>query len=146
VLTLLVSAYFDLPAVPAAVSAVIIGMAPDRPAMVHKGWQRALGAVVGGGYAFVGLLILARLPYLGLLLTFVFVGMFLAAYFTKASQAYSYVALQMGMVVPMVLIGQQDELGHPWPAVQRFVGVWTGLSISLAVHWVWTTVQRRLAG
>src|SRR5262249_41701600 len=109
--TLAVASFVGLPVIPSTISAAIIAVSPDRPAMRRKGRQRALGVVVGGGYAFACLMLLHYLQQFALLLALSFAGAFVAGYYTKASKNYSYVALQAGLVIPMVLLGTANEVG-----------------------------------
>jgi uncharacterized membrane protein YccC len=135
---LLVTVMLRLPATATMVSAMIIGIAPSSgQTMFNKAVQRSLGAVLGGGYACASIVILMRLPHFVLLLALVFLGIFLATYFTKASKDSSYAFLQMGLVMPMVLIESGGGLGSVTTAVQRLVGVAVGLFIAQLVAWLW---------
>ncbi len=93
--------------------------------------------MLGSLYAFAALVLLIQMPHFVLLLLLTFFGMFLAAYGTRASSAHSYVFMQMGMAIPMVLIGQNDELGSLATGWQRFLGVWAGLLASQTVEFLW---------
>jgi uncharacterized membrane protein YccC len=128
----------DLPVLPTMVSALIVGIAPTAgQGMGKKALQRTWGAILGGGYAFGAMVLLALMPYFTLLLALVFVGMFLAAFGTKVSQSSSYVFLQMGLVLPMVLIAPSGGLGSISNAVQRLIGVGVGLLVAEAVFLLW---------
>jgi hypothetical protein len=128
----------DLPVTTTMVSALIVGLAPSGgQTMGKKARQRTLGAVLGGAYAFGAMVLLAFLPYLLLFLALVFDAMFLAAYFTKASRNHSYAFLQMGLVVPLVLVGSSGEVGSVATAWQRLLGVGVGLGIAEAVFLAW---------
>jgi uncharacterized membrane protein YccC len=138
VVVLLATVWLKLPATATMVSAVIIGIAPSSgQTMFNKAMQRSLGAVLGGGYAFASIVLLVRLPHFVLLLALVFVGMFLAAYFSKASKDNSYAFLQMSLVVPMVLIESGGGLGSVTTVLQRLVGVAVGLFIAQLVAGLW---------
>jgi uncharacterized membrane protein YccC len=135
---MLIAIWLDLPALPTLISATILGItATDPRAMGWKAYLRVLGAVLGGGYALAAMILLAYLPYLPVLLALVFIGMFVAAYYTKVSVDYSYAFMQMGLAMPMVLIGSTDEIGSFSTAIQRMIGVGAGLFIAEVVFLCW---------
>lgn len=140
-LTLFVTILLALPVVPTMVSAMILGMAPDTAALERKAEQRLLAVLGGGCYGFLGLLLLARIHSFGLLLTWNAFGMFLASYVTRASAKYSYVGLQTGLLLPMVLVGSSDDFGSMEPAVERFIGVILGSAVSFIVEILWPPVR-----
>jgi uncharacterized membrane protein YccC len=136
--SMFVAIWFDLPVLPTLISATILGIStPDPQAMFKKGYHRALGVFLGGGYALVCMLLLAQLPNFSLLAVLVFLGMFIAAYYTKMSTGYSYAFMQMGLVLPMVLIGTSGEIGSIGTAVQRLIGVGAGLAVAEVVLICW---------
>lgn len=129
---------FDLPELPTLISATILGVSsPDPRTMGHKAVQRALGAVLGGGLALGAIILLVLLLSFVLLLVLVFAGMFLAAYLSKFSVTNSYTYLQMGMVLPMVLLGSTGAIGTIDTAVQRLIGVGAGLLSAEVVFLLW---------
>jgi uncharacterized membrane protein YccC len=136
--TLFATLLLDLPITPTMISALIIGItAGSAEAVWHKARQRALGAWLGGGYAFAAILLLRLIPFFNLFLVLVFFAMFLAAYGARTSAANSYVYLQMGLVAPLVLVGPTGDIGSITLAIQRLVGVWVGLLIAQAVSLAW---------
>lgn len=136
-ITLRITRLLELPTGPAVVSVLVLTITNDRRSMIHKGVQRLEGAVLGGAAGFVSLLLLAHLPHLPILLAFCFLWMFLAAYITTASARYSYVGLQMGLVVPMVLVVPRSELVSASPALERIEGVLIGMATSVIVRILW---------
>lgn len=132
-----VTIWFDLPVVPSMISAALLGMAPDPAARLTKARQRARGAILGCLYAFAGLILLQQMPHFILFLLLTFLAMFFCSYYTRASKEHSYVFLQMGLAIPMVLIGQTNELGTLSTGFQRFLGVWAGMLASQAVEFLW---------
>jgi uncharacterized membrane protein YccC len=136
-LALLLGVIFDLPLIPTSISASMIAVVPDAPARHRKGLERVLGVFLGGGYAIASLLLLTLQPHWPLFLLLVFTGMFLASYWTRISTKHSYVFLQMGLVLAMVMIGSQPTLGNPNEAVQRLVGVIAGLIVAEIVAFLW---------
>ncbi len=128
---------FALPLLTTMISAAIVGTVREPHARRRKGLERALGALLGGGYAAVAMVLLALLPYFGLLLALVSYGMFLAAYHTRTSQRFSYSFQQMGLVIPLVLIAEHGGLGTLGTDFARLVGVAVGLAAAEAVAWLW---------
>src|SRR5262249_56226061 len=115
---------FDLPVTPTMVSAMVIGIVPGG--LMEEGkraWQRLLGAVLAGGYALASICLLALQPYLVILAALMMVIMFVATYLTKTSKKNSYAYMQMGMVTPMVLIGEHGEIGSVEMALKRVIGI-----------------------
>jgi uncharacterized membrane protein YgaE (UPF0421/DUF939 family) len=136
--TMLATLYLDLPVTATMISAMIIGITPGGTvALWKKAWQRALGALLAGVYVLAAILLLSHMPYFSLLAVLVFQAMFLAAYWTKTSKNNSYVFLQMGMVVPLVLIGENGELGSVAKAIDRMIGVAIGLVVASFVNLTW---------
>ena len=95
------------------------------------------GALLAGAFVLAAMLLLTHMPYFSLLVALVFLAMFLAAYWTKTSKNNSYVFLQMGMVVPLVLIGENGELGSVVKAIDRMIGVAVGLMVASFVNLTW---------
>lgn len=136
--TMLLTIYLDLPVTATMISALLIGVTPGGvTGLWKKAWQRALGALLAGFYAVAAMVLLAHMPRFSLLVALVFLAMFMAAYFTKTSKNNSYVFLQMGMVVPMVLIGENNEVGSIDKAIQRMIGVAVGLITATFVNLIW---------
>src|SRR5205085_927569 len=114
--------------------------------MEQKAALRALGAVLGGGYALASMVLLFLEPSFLLLLALLFFGMFLSAYLTLTSRTFSYAFLQMGMVLAMVLFGPTGGVGSPGDALTRLVGVVAGLVVAEAVFFLWPRGAARPAG
>jgi uncharacterized membrane protein YccC len=140
---LVAALWLDLPPLPTLISATILAITTTDPlAMEQKAYQRGLGAVLGGGYAVASLILLAYMPYFTLLLALVFIGMFLSAYYTKMSSRSSYAFMQMGLAMPLALIGSSGDIGSIDTALQRLVGVGAGFFIAEVVFvcWPWSLV------
>jgi hypothetical protein len=138
---LLATVHLGLPVTPTMISAMTLGITPGGPGEVgKKGWLRVLGAVFGGGYAFLALALLVLMPCFPLLMALVFTGMFLAAYGTKVGGSLSYSFLQMGLVMPMVLIGSAEETASISTGLLRLVGIAVGLLIAEFVLLLWPQV------
>jgi hypothetical protein len=67
--------------------------------------------------------------------------MFGAAYFARASATSSYIGLQAGMVVSMVLVSPTDDYGSADPALQRLIGIAVGMVVALGVQGLWKLGQ-----
>jgi uncharacterized membrane protein YccC len=136
-----VAMWCDLPVMPTMVSATILAISTLNPVeMGKKAYLRVVGAVLGGGYALFIILLLQFMPYFSLLLLLLFLGMFLAAYGTKVTGFHSYGFMQMGLVLPMVLIESDGGIGTVETALQRLVGILAGLFVSelVFVCWPWS--------
>lgn len=137
----LVALWTDLPVQPTMVSATILAISTlDPVAMGKKAVDRALGAILAGLYSLATISLLEYSPYFSLLLVLVFLGMFLAAYGTKATTTHSYAFMQMGLAMPLVLIAPEGGIGTLETAVLRLVGVGAGLAVSemVFVCWPWS--------
>ncbi len=136
--TLLATVQLGLPVTATMISAMIIGVVPGG--LMEEGkkaWQRALGAVLGGGYALLCEALLELQPYLIILAALVLFIMFAATYLTTVSKKNSYAYLQMGMVAPLVLLGEHGEIGSISRAVQRVAGVLVGMVAAGLVSLFW---------
>jgi uncharacterized membrane protein YccC len=136
-LTQLVASFLNLPTVAAIVSVMILTITPDIQTLLRKGELRIFGALFGTVWALVSFLILSRLPHFLLLEVLLFSGMFLAAYLTRASTTYSYLGLQMGLVLPMVLILPPRDFGSIQPGIQRLEGIISAVVMSVLVGGLW---------
>ena len=82
-------------------------------------------------------LVVGLLPHFLLLAGLLFLGQFVAAYLTQTAGKYAYAGLQMGLVLPMVVVAPRTEFGSLTPAVQRLEGVLLGLVASVVVAGLW---------
>jgi uncharacterized membrane protein YccC len=140
--TLFTALFLDLPVLPTCISATLLAVSPAGIGIAQKGYQRMQGALIGGGLAFLAMLFLNYLPYVPLLLAFLFLTMFVAAYLVRTSRFNSYTFLQTGLVMPLVLISPAGGIGTLEAAFQRLVGVWAGLIIAESIALLWPTVQK----
>jgi uncharacterized membrane protein YccC len=72
-----------------------------------------------------------------LLAGLLFLGQFVAAYLTRTAGKYAYAGVQMGLVLPMLVVAPPPEFGNLTPAVQRLEGVLLGLVASVVVAGLW---------
>jgi uncharacterized membrane protein YccC len=144
-LTLAAAVNMDLPKSTAIMSVMLLTIAPDMQSMIRKGELRILGAVLGTAWALGAFLILGRLPHFSILVVLTFIGMFIAAYITRASEKYSYAGLQMGLVLPMILVLPPQEFGDIAAGFIRLKGIVVAIVISLFVGGFWVAFPLRPA-
>jgi hypothetical protein len=72
-----------------------------------------------------------------LLAGLLFLGQFVADYLTRTAGKYAYAGLQMGLVLPLVVVAPRAEFGSLTPAVQRLEGILLGLVASIVVAGLW---------
>jgi uncharacterized membrane protein YccC len=137
VLTLLGAHALGLPAEKAAISVMMLTVAPHVQAMILKGELRIAGALLAAAWSLATFLVVGLLPYFLLLAALLFFGQFVAAYLTRASEKYSYAGLQMGLVLPMVVVAPRSEFGSIGTAVQRLEGILLALAASIVVACLW---------
>jgi hypothetical protein len=82
-------------------------------------------------------ILLSRLPHFFLLLALLFLGIFLAAYLTRVGDTYSYAGLQMGLVLPLVLVVPRPEFGSFTSVMQRLEGIVIAVAATLLVGGLW---------
>jgi uncharacterized membrane protein YccC len=132
-LTQTLSHTLDLPTSAAVVSVMVLTVTPDLQSLLLKGELRLLGLFLAASFALLAWVILDRQPYFPLQVLLLFLGMFLAAYLTRTGGRYSYAGLQMGLVLPMILVAPLTELGSIRVGAQRLEGVLLALGASLLV-------------
>jgi uncharacterized membrane protein YccC len=136
-LTLLGAHALDLPPEKAAVSVMMLTVTPHVQAMVLKGELRIAGALLASVWALGTFLVVGVLPHFPLLAGLLFLGQFTAAYLTRTAGEYAYVGVQLGLVLPMLVVAPPTEFGSLTPAVQRLEGILLGLAASVVVAVLW---------
>jgi hypothetical protein len=136
-LTLLGAHALGLPAENAAISVMVLTVSPHLQALILKGELRIAGLLLALVWALATFLLVGLLPYLPLLAGLLFLGQFVATYLTRTAGKYSYAGLQMGLVLPMVVVAPPSGFGSVTPAVQRLEGIVMGLAASILVAGVW---------
>jgi uncharacterized membrane protein YccC len=138
VLMTLLGAYaLGIPPEKAAISVMLLTVTPHVQAMIQKGELRIAGALLATLWALGTFLLVGLLPHLLLLAGLLFLGQFIAAYVTRTGGEYSYAGVQMGLVLPMLVVGARSEFGSLTPAVQRLEGIVLGLMASVVVAVLW---------
>jgi len=137
VLTLLGAHALGLPPEKSAISVMLLTTAPHMQAMILKGELRIAGALLATAWSLAIFLVVGQLPYFPLLAALLFLGQFVAAYLTRTAGKYSYAGVQMGLVLPLVVVAPRSEFGSITPAVQRLEGILLGLAASIVVACLW---------
>ncbi|HKD02813.1 MAG TPA: FUSC family protein [Terriglobales bacterium] len=136
-LTLLGAHVLGLPPQAAAISVMVLTVTPHVQAMILKGELRLAGAFLATVWALGTFLVVGLVPHLALLAVLLFLGQFVAAYLTRTAGKYDYVGLQMGLVLPMLVVAPLVEFGSLSPAGQRVEGILLGMLTSVVVASVW---------
>src|SRR5262249_17982054 len=126
-----------LPPEKAAISVMLLTVTPHVQAMILKGELRIAGALLATAWALGTFLVVGLLPYFPLLASLLFLGQFVAAYLTGTARKHAYAGLQVGIVLPMLVVAPPAEFGSLTPAVQRLAGVLLGLVASVVVAGLW---------
>jgi uncharacterized membrane protein YccC len=138
----LLSGALILPTPQSIISVLVIGIAPDIQQGLRKGELRLLGAVLALAWGALTFVLVGRLPYFLVFTGMLFFGMLLAAYLTRASDAFSYAGLQMGLVLPLLVVVPLHELGDVESVVARLEGVVAALVSTLVIGSIWPLVFR----
>jgi uncharacterized membrane protein YccC len=140
VLTQIVTHWLRLPAETAVISVMILTGSADLRQMLAKGEMRVLGALFGSAWAFATFVLLSLSPHFVLLVVLLFTGIFIAAYVARVAGAYAYAGIQMGLVIPLLLVGPPKEFGDLTGGLQRLLGVAIAMVVSLLVAGLWPRV------
>jgi len=135
--TLLGAHALGLPPEKAAISVMLLTVTPHVQAMILKGKLRLAGAFLAVGWAAGTFLVVALVPRLLVLAGLLFLGQFVAACLTRTAGKYAYAGVQMGLVLPMVVVAPPAEFGSLATAVRRLAGILLGLVASVVVAVLW---------
>jgi uncharacterized membrane protein YccC len=136
-LTLVGAHMLGLPPEKAAISVMMLTVSAHMQALILKGQLRIAGLFLATAWALGTFLLVGLLPYFPLLACLLFLGQFVAAYLTRTTGKYAYAGLQMGLVLPMLVVAPPTEFGSVTPAVQRLEGILIGLAASILVAGLW---------
>jgi uncharacterized membrane protein YccC len=136
-LTLLGAHALGLPPEKAAISVMLLTVTPHLQALVLKGELRLAGAFLAVAWSLGTFLVVGLLPHFLLLAGLLFLGQFVAAYLTRTAGDYAYAGVQMGLVLPLLVVAPPAEFGTLTPAVQRVEGILLGLVASVVVAGLW---------
>jgi uncharacterized membrane protein YccC len=129
----IITRWLQLPNTTTIVSVMMLTIAPDLQALLRKGELRLAGAGLAVAFSVLSLLLLMRLPYFALLAALLFLGMLLAGYLARVSATRSYAGVQMGLVLPLILVVPPAECGNLSSAINRVLGVVIAVGCSLLV-------------
>ena len=135
--TLLGAHALGLPPEKTAISVMLLTVTPHVQALILKGELRIAGALLATVWAVGTFLLVNLLPHFALLAGLLFLGQFVAAYLTSTTGKYAYAGLQMGLVLPMLVVAPRTEFGSFTPAIQRLEGILLGLVASIVVAGLW---------
>jgi hypothetical protein len=136
-LTVLGAHAIDLPPSTAAISVILLTVTPHLQALLLKGELRIAGLALGTLWSLGTFLLVNVVPYFPLLVALIFLGQLIATYMTRTAGTYAYAGLQMGLVIPLVVVAPPSEFGSITPAVERLEGVLLGLIASIVVGSLW---------
>jgi uncharacterized membrane protein YccC len=136
-LTLLGAHAIGLPPEKAAISVMLLTVAPHLQGLVLKGELRVAGLLLGTAWGLGIFVVVGLSPHFLVLAGLLFLGQFVAAYLTRTGGDYSYAGLQMGLVLPMLAVAPPAEFGSFTPAAQRLEGILLGLLASGVVAAQW---------
>lgn len=121
----------------AAISVMVLTVSPHLQALILKGELRIVGLLLATLWGLITFSIVGFLPYLPLLGILLFLGLFIATYISRTAGAYAYAGVQMGLVLPMVIVAPPMEFGTIAPAIQRLEGILVALLTSVLVAALW---------
>jgi uncharacterized membrane protein YccC len=136
----LVSHVLRLSTTTTVVSVMLLTITPDYQSLLQKGGLRLVGAALAILYATVSLVLLVRQPSFPLLVFALFLGTFLAVAVARGSARWSYAGVQMGLVLPMILVVPHQEFGSLASAFTRVGGAMLAIAASMVVGVVWAAV------
>jgi hypothetical protein len=136
----IVSYVLELSTTTAIVSVLLLTITPDYQSLIHKGELRIAGAVLAIAFATVTLFLLFRVPSFPLLVVALFLGTYLAVLIARLSQQWNYAGVQMGLVLPMVLVVPAHEFGSFQGAFARIGGAILAILASIFVGVFWGAI------
>ncbi len=134
-----------LPVLDSVISVMMLTVTPDIQSLIQKGELRILGAILAALYSVFMIIVIMTQPHFALLAIMLFLGLLLASYLTHEGGAYSYAGLQMGLVLPMIVLAEPAEFGSLTTAFQRLEGIAIALVVSLVVGSLWPRFPMRVA-
>lgn len=135
---------FGLSPTTSIVAVMMLTITPDYQSLIWKGELRLAGAAMAIVYASAVLMFLIRRPAFPLLVIAMFLGAFLAVTLARNSKKWDYAGVQMGLVLPMILVLPHHELGSLDVAFSRIGGAILAIGASLLVGVVWAAITPKL--
>lgn len=134
---LVLTQWLDLPTEKAVISIFMISMTAHVQAALLKGKLRLLGAGLAIAWAGVTFVLVSRVPHFLVLWIMLVLGTLLAAYLTRVGGANAYAGVQMGLVLPLLLVVPVHEFGDVTSAWQRIEGILVALVAALLIGSLW---------
>jgi len=144
-LTQFAARWLELPSTQAIISVMFLSISADLPSVILKGKLRLIGGLYGAGWAYTSIAILTQVDHFLVLAGLLFFGMFVAAYLARTGGTNAYAGVQMGLVLPLVLVLPASEFGSLAGAWQRFEGVLVALAVTMIVAALWPRFPTRSA-
>jgi uncharacterized membrane protein YccC len=134
---LVLTDWLELPIEQAIFSVFMISLTPHVQAALQKGELRLLGALLAIAWAGVTFLFEAHVPRLPVMILLLFFGIFLATYLARVGRSFSYAGVQMGLVLPLLVVVPPGEFGDLGSAWQRIQGIFAALFAMLLIGSLW---------
>lgn len=129
--------WLGLPVEKAVISIFLIAVAPHVQAALLKGELRVFGALLAIGWSGLTFVLVTQAPHFPVLWTLLVLGTLLAAYLTRVGGAQAYAGVQMGLVLPLLIVVPAEEFGDLQSAWQRLEGIFAALFVTLLVAGLW---------
>jgi hypothetical protein len=136
-LTRVATIWLELPASQSIVSLLVLSITPDVQSALRKGQLRVLGAGLATAWSLATYILLSWLPHFPILVGSLFLGIFVAVWVTRVGANLSYAGVQMGLVLPMLLVVPPAEFGSLTGVFQRLEGILAALAAMILVGSVW---------
>ncbi|CAN5445219.1 hypothetical protein BH10PLA2_BH10PLA2_15120 [soil metagenome] len=127
----------ELPVLDSVISVMMLTITPDIQSLIQKGELRVVGAILALLYSLCMIVVMALQPYFLLMAMMLFLGILLAAYITHAGGSYSYAGVQMGLVLPMIVVNPPEHFGSMSAVTQRLEGIVIAMIVSLIIGSLW---------
>jgi hypothetical protein len=134
-------AYLGWPAGIQSMIAVIVMTAQPNLGRAHLRFNlRFWGVLIGSALGLLGLMMLSHFLSFSILLILIFISMFVSAYIAQGPESIAYFGLQMGVMIPLVLLFHNGPTVDMTFAIQRFVGVLEAALVSAFIlYYIWPT-------
>lgn len=111
------------------IAAVVMSIQPNFGKSIGRMKQRLFGVLLGGAIAICLLGLLHLFPILVLYFCFMLIGLIGLAYLALGDERYSYIGLQAGLLIPLILMGHGIAQGNIYLAWDRLLAVLQGTAI-----------------
>jgi uncharacterized membrane protein YccC len=139
VLLIWLSVYLGWPAGIQSMIAVVVMTAQTNLGRAHLRFNlRFWGVLVGSFLGLLCLIVLSHFISFSILLIFIFISMFFSSYIAQGPETISYFGIQVGVMIPLVLLFHNGPTVDMTLAIQRFVGVLEAALISAFIlYYIW---------